>query len=157
MSKLNVFDAINKLVGNSVRIYRGPIHRVYADDFELVRGRPLYKKKDVIVKKHASFYLCDGDNNKFQNMDYGVILPTQNEARNLCDDAVNKNKTLLINILNGRIQDPKEAQRLVDGIVEESDYLYYIPNELVYSHDISKKEFKQFVKQIEDHNNQNKR
>ena len=157
MSKLSVFDAINKIVGNSVRIYTGPIHRIYADDFELVRGRPLCVKKDVIVKKHASFYLYDANNNIFENMDYGMVIPTHSEAIKHCDDVVLKNKTALTNALSGRVNDPREIRRILESIKNDSESLYYISSELVYSHDISKKDFKQLIKKREDFNNKNKK
>jgi hypothetical protein len=156
MKNLNVFDAINNLVGNSVRIYTGPIHKIYADEFELVRGRPLCKKKDVIVKRHASFFVCD-DGKNFENLDYGIILPTHEEAIRLCDDAIIKSKTTLTNVLAGRITDPKEAHRILESVKESSTSLYYIPSELEFSHNISKKDFKQLVKKRETYGNQNKK
>lgn len=158
MSKLSVFDAINKLVGNSIRIYTGPIHKVYADDFELDRrGRPLHRKKYAIVKKYANFYICDESGDIFESIELGYVLPTHEDALKYCDDTFNKNKTAITNVLNGRVTDPKEAHRILESIKADSACEYYIPSELQYSHDMSKKDFKLLIKKREERDNKNKK
>lgn len=155
MSKLNVFDAINKLVGNTVKIYTGPIHKKYADDFELMRGRPVCKKKDVIVKRHGNFCLSE-DGSDYISLEYGRVLLTYDKAMKQCDDVVKKNSSKIIGALSGRITNPKDQHRILDEVKMESESLYIIPSEIKYSHDISKKDYKQFVKKYDNKDNKKK-
>lgn len=153
VKKLNIFDSISSIFDHPVRIYEGPIHRIYADDFNLARGRAVYKKKDVIDKKVANFYMVDGKGYDFENIEHACILNTRDEAIAWCDEVVKNREQTIRSVLNGQITDPKEAHRLLDDIKSDSSCIYYIHNELKYSHTISKKELDKELAAIKKRNN----
>ena len=152
MKKRSVLDGI----GN-IKIYTGPIHKIYADDFTLVRGRPVCTKKDVIIQRRANFYIGDGAGGSYENIENGCVLPSREEAIKNCDQSVSTNKAKLIGVLSGKISDPKEAHRILDTVKAESESLYYIPSELKYEQDMPKKKVKEYVKKAEEARNKNKK
>ena len=148
VKKLNIFDSISNIFDHPVRIYEGPVHKIYADDFRIMRGRPIYKKKDVIDRKNANFYMVDGKGYDFENIEHACILNTRDEALAWCEEVIKNREQTLRSILNGQIADPKEAHRILDEIRNDSSCIYYIQSELKYSHTISKKELDKELEMI---------
>ena len=152
MKKRSVLDGI----GN-IKIYTGPIHKIYADDFTLVRNRPVFAKKDVVVQKRANYYIGDGAGGSYENIEQGCVLLSREEAIKKCDQSVASNRDKLMSVLAGRVTDPKEAHRILDMVKAESESLYYIPGELKPEQDMPKKKVKEYVKKAEEARNKNKK
>ena len=135
--KKDELDGIGK-----IKIYKGLVHKIYADDFTLVRNRPVGTKKEA---KGKVAYFYRNANGKDVCIDYGQILPDRKEAVKNCDAAIQQNTAILINALSGRVKDPKEAHRILDDVKKETESLYYVSDELKFDQEMPKKKLKQMM------------
>lgn len=137
----------------SVTIYKGALKKLYADDFVLLRNRPVYRKVSEDTNKKGYFYK-DKDNKNIK-IDDGCILKTKEEAVKYCDEIVQKNMLKVMNALSGRVNDD-EASKILNSIKKETECIYYEPEKLEYSYDMPKKEWKKLIKQVEEKNKNKK-
>lgn len=144
VKNLNLFKAISNIFKTPVEIYKGPIHKVYADEFKLDdNGKPVYQRKDTIIKSDAEFYKRAFD---FVSIDFNCILANQEEAVDYCNGVMEKRSNNLKNLLNNSKIDAKEEHRLFNKLRQDSSCVYYMADELSYSHTVSGDEFKELVK-----------
>ena len=152
MKDLGILDGMIK-----IKIYTGPIYKVYADDFTLVRNRPVCTKKETKVKKYANFYIDEGTTGDYTNIEYGCVLPSREEAIKKCDQSVAEKKATLMSVLSGRITDPKEEHRILVSVSMDSEVLYYNKDELKYESTTTKKKLKELIKKADADRNKNKK
>ena len=145
MKGISLLDGLIK-----VKLYTGPIRKVYADNFSLVRNRPVYKMNDTkFFKQHANFFIGDGAGGDYENIELGGVLPNEKEARSICDQIVSAKQATLMSVLTGRVSNPKEQHRILDEIQNESVVYYYNKDELKFEREVTKKELKELVKKAE--------
>lgn len=149
---LKIFDAVSKVFKPSVEIYVGPIHKVYAEDFKLVKDKAVYRRKDIITKKNAYFYKNGLD---YINIEHDCVLPTQEEANDYCIRTMRVKQLKLTEVLKGLIDNPKEKRRFLEDVTRDSSCIYAAPSEIKYSHTISNSEFKELIKTRKVNNNDN--
>ena len=147
--KKDELDGIGK-----IKIYKGVVHKLYADDFSLVRSRPVGTKKED-KGKVAYFYI--NSNGQDVCIDHGKVLPDRKEAVKQCDAAIQKNAATLINALSGRVKDPKEQHRILDAVKKDTESLYYDKNELKFDQEMPKKKLKQMIETRNNKQNKNKK
>ena len=138
----------------SVAIYKGALKKLYADDFVLLRNRPVYRKISEDIGKKGYFY--KSKDNKNIKVDDGCILPTKVEATKHCDDTVQKYMPSIIKALSGRVTE-EEAKKILEMVKKESECIYYEPDKLVHDYDMPKKELTKLIKKVEEKNNKNKK
>lgn len=144
--KLKIFQTLEDLVKQSVEIYTGPVHKIYADEFKLVRGNFGYKKVDDIIKREAFFYKSGYD---FICMDTGEKLPTEDEAIKYCGNIIDKKKLTIIQMLSDPNVSPKNLQRFLNEIVNESSCSFANNSEIKYARTMPGKEFKELIKKMD--------
>ena len=144
VKNLNLFKSISNIFKTPVEIYKGPIRKVYADDFRLDdSGKPVYQRKDTIIKEDATFYKRAFD---FVNIEFNCILANQEEAVDYCNSVMEKRNNVLKSLLNDSKVDAKEEHRLFNKLRQDSSCIYYKIDELNYSHTVSGDKFKEIVK-----------
>lgn len=150
--KFNGLDGFGK-----IKIYTGPIHEIYVENFSLVRGKPIGNKKERIVNRTANFYIGNGAGGEYENIEYGCVLPNREEAIKKCEATIDKNKLRILSVLNAQNSNPKEQHRILNEIKNEIQCAYYVKSELQYERTIQKKELKELIKLRETIINKNKK
>ncbi len=150
MAKFSLFD------GGKVTIYKGPVHRVCADNFVLNKNGKIGFSKVHLQDKSGYFYIGDGKGGEFISIEEGCVLPDRNTAFDFCTNEVIKNTPILMSILTGRVTDPKEVSRIKKEIREKTEILYYDKNEVRQYGSQTKKEFKETLRQSEERRNKQK-
>ena len=144
VKNINVFDSIKNIFKPPVQLYTGPIHKIYADRFDLERGKVQYKRTETIVNEEGTFIKSGL---AFWNIDYDIKLPDFYEASAYCENSVSIKTDTIKNILINPNLDPKKAIQRLDDISTTTGCIFYVPGELVRSSIISRDEYKALVKQ----------
>ncbi len=144
VKNIKVFDSIKNIFNPPVRLYTGPIHKIYADRFELERGQIKYKRTETIVNEKGTFIKSGL---AFWNIDYDIKLPDFYEASAYCENSVAINEKRVKNILIDPNLDTKKTIQKLDDVSTSTGCIFYVPGELVRSSIISRDEYKQLVKQ----------
>ncbi len=151
---MSLFDGIKK-----VKLYTGPIRKMYADNFKLVRGKVDFKPNvSKTYRSEANFYKDAESGPDYKNIELGVILPDFDKALNHCTQVVNENKSIILKVLNGEIGDIAEREKKIAEIKEASTILFYDRQEVKFKREETQKELKSLVKKAEEaRNNKNKK
>ena len=151
---MSLFDGIKK-----VKLYTGPIHMMYADNFKLVRGKVVFKPNvSKTYRSAATFYKDAESGPDYKNIELGVILPDFDKALNHCTQVVDENKNIILKVLNDEIGDIAEREKKIAEIKEASTILFYDRQEVKFKREETQKELKSLVKKAEEaRNNKNKK
>lgn len=144
--KLKIFQSLEDLVKQPVEIYRGPVHKIYADEFRLVKGNFGYKKIDEITKRDAYFYKSGYD---FICLDNNEKLPNKDEAIKYCSNIVDGKKRTIIQMLADPNTTPKNLQRFLNEVMDESSCVYSDSSEIRFERKMPGKEFRELIKKMD--------
>ena len=143
VKNIKVFEAVGRIFKPPVQIYKAPIHKIYADRFELVRGNVENKKTLSIVNEEGTFIRSGL---AFWNIDFDIKLPDIEEAMAYCENSANIRKESVKKILLNPDLNPEVAVKQLEEISDDTGCIYYVPGEVVYSHTISRDEYKELIK-----------
>ena len=125
-----------------IQIYKGPIWKVYADNFRLIKKTVLYDKKFIELPETGYFYIGDGKGGDYINIKYNCVLPDKNKAINDCASAVKEMEDRIYEILIDDKLEPKERNLRLKEFSEKSRCLYYDRNSLETDRKVDTKELK---------------
>lgn len=143
VKNIKVFKAIERIFKPPVQLYKAPIHKIYADRFELVRGNVENKKTLSIIDEEGTFIRSGL---AFWNIDFDIKLPDIEEAMAYCENSASKRKDSVKKILLNPDLNPEVAAKQLEEISDDTGCIYYVPGEVVYSHTISRDEYKELIK-----------
>lgn len=143
VKNIRVFEAVERFFKPPVPIYTAPIHKIYADRFELLRGNVESKKTLSIVNEKGTFVRSGLS---FWNIDFDIKLPDIDEAMAYCENSTNIRKENVKDILLNPDLNSEVAVKQLEEISDETGCIYYVPGEVVYSHTISRDEYKELIK-----------
>lgn len=150
--KKDGLDGIGK-----VKIYKGTVYRVFADNFSLNKGRPV-GTKNVDKGKIAYFYrTVDGNEVCIDTgIDSSKVFSSRNSAFNNCDAAILNNAENIKKALSNNIINPKERSRILLEVTKATESFYYSSSDLKFEQEMPKKKLKQMLEERNRKNNDNK-
>ena len=108
VKKIKLFEAVEDLFAQPIEIYEGPIRKIYANEFTIVRDQLRVKKKDEIYKRGALFYRTEG---KFVNIEKDCVLDTRDNALSRCNCVVRTKERKIMEMLTTPRQNPKDVNK----------------------------------------------
>ena len=143
-------------MAKNITIYKGSIHKVFAHNVKLVQEDKVSGNnevtldivpvaKDILVDNDSLFYIS---REKFVNLDYDCVLPTDEEAYSYMKSAVHSRRDMLLQLLLDSALTKEEREYYLNVLRATSSCLYFYDYEVKPSFSLSKQEFKSLKKEV---------
>lgn len=130
-------------MAKGVTIYKGNIRKLYASDVVLQKDTVVPIMSEEIVTDQALFtYRL----HKFTNLDYGQILPSEEEAMDYTTRVVAGGRAYIEALLTNPDTTEEEKKIFFEKLKKASGCVFVKPDEIKPSHNVTRKEFKQLKK-----------
>ena len=131
-------------MAKEVTIYKGNIRKLYASDVVLQKDTVVPIMEEKIITDQALFtYRL----HKFTNLDYGQVLPSEEEAMDYTTRVVEGGRAIIEYMLTDPNVTEEEKKAFFDGLKRTSGCIFVVPEEIKPSHNVTRKELKQLKKQ----------
>ena len=129
----------------NIMIYEGTVRKLFAEGVQLKKEHvvPLVKKE--IIQERSLYYRSFGN---LINMEYNMLLPTEEEAIDYMNYVVGKREAMILDYLTNPKYSQEEQQNLLELIASFSSCVYFDSQEVHPLMEIPRKEFKELKKTI---------
>ncbi len=126
-----------------IMIYEGMVRKLYAEGVHLEKEHVVPMVKKEIIRESSLYYPSFGN---LINMEYDMLLPTEEEAIDYMNHIVGKKEELILDYLTNPKYSSEEQQNLLHLIASISSCVYFNSEEAHPFMEISKKDFKELKK-----------
>ena len=131
-------------MAKGITIYKGNIRKLYAADAVIQKDSvvPIVHEEVLTDQALFTYHL-----HKFTNLDYGKVLPSEEEALDYMTRVVEGGRALIEAIIRDPEVSEEEKREFFQKLRIASGCVFVVPEEIKASHVVTKKEFKELKKQ----------